>query len=249
MDKVISFEMRARTALVTGGSSGIGKALCHGLAQAGIEVAAADINESALDEVVDEVRAEEGQIVGFPTDISDRAQAVDLANKARETLGSIDVLVNAAGIYPRASVLEMDLALWDRVLSVNLHSIFVLAREVLPQMTKNGFGRIVSLTSDLGTSGIPLGAHYAVSKAGLNVLTRSLAREIRVEDVTINAVAPGPTDTPMLRRSNTPEYIESVAAQTARGSLGTPDDVVGTVLFLISQAGSRTTGQVLPLNN
>lgn len=242
-----TYAIRGRLAVVTGGGGGIGRAVALGLGDAGLDVGVVDVAAEAAEHTVELVRSLGRRAEAFEANLSVETEAERVVGDIERQLGAIDILVNCAGVYPRSSVLEMPPQEWDLVLSVNLKSILMLAKAVLPGMVDRGYGRIISFTSDLGSSGIPRGSHYAASKAGLNVFTRSLAREIETEDVTVNAVAPGATDTSMLRNSNTPEYIESVARSSVLGRIGRPDEVVGMVLFLTSDAASTISGQVLGL--
>lgn len=241
------YRITGRVAAVTGAAGGIGRAVTLGLARAGLDVAVIDVRRDVCDPVAAEASDLGGRAESFAADLSLDADVQRVLGEINEVLGHVDVLINCAGIYPRSSVLEMSVEEWDRVLAINLRSIVLLVKAVVPSMKERGYGRVLSFTSDLGTSGIPSGSHYAVSKAGLNVFTRSIGREIAATDVTINAIAPGATDTSMLRGSNSGEYIEAMARQSPIGRLGTPEDVLGMVLFLISDDAATINGQIIAL--
>ncbi len=136
---------------------------------------------------------------------------------------------------------------WDLVLSTNLKGLFLTSKAVLPGMIARKRGRIISITSGLGTTGVPRGSHYAASKGGINAFTRSLAKEVAECGINVNTIAPGLTDTPMMRGANTPEYIASVTKTMPGGKLGQPEDVVGLALFLVGEGAIHITGQVITL--
>ena len=246
--RTVVYPIKGRLALVTGAGGGIGKAVALGLASAGIDLALVDITAERTQETRAQAVSTGIEAHGFGADVGRSSDVEALIKEVTGTVAPIDILVHCAGIYPRSPVLSMSEEEWDRVHGTNLKSAFLLTRAVLPSMVDRDYGRIISFTSDLGSTGIPQGSHYAASKAGLNVFTRSVARELSRAGVTINAIAPGPTDTGMLRGSNTAEYIAKVASESPLGRLGRPEDVVSMVLFLVSEGGDAITGQVLGLH-
>jgi 3-oxoacyl-[acyl-carrier protein] reductase len=141
----------------------------------------------------------------------------------------------------------MDEAEWDRVLDTNLKGVFLMCRETVPGMRERRWGRVITITSELGQSGSASGAHYAASKAGINAFTRSLAKEVGGDGVNVNCIAPGLTDTPMMRGANRPDYIAAVASESPGGRLGQPGDVVGLVAFLVSEGADHISGQVITM--
>lgn len=234
-----------KIAYVTGGGSGIGAAIANALAGTGLAVAVIDKNRAGADGQVARIRSSGGTAAAFEADVSAAADVRRAVAEARVQLGDPYHVVNCAGIYPRSEVEKMEEAEWDRVLDTNLKGAFLMCREAVPLMT--GGGRVLAITSELGNTGSAAGAHYAASKAGLNGLMRSLAKEVAGRGISVNCIAPGLTDTPMMRGANDPQYIEAVAARQPGGRLGQPEDVVGLVLFLLSEAGALITGQVLNL--
>ncbi len=169
-------------------------------------------------------------------------------SQVAEEFGRLDVLVNNAGIYEVLPVEEISEAQWDRVLDVNLKGAFFCCQAVVPAMKRQGEGRIVSVASSAGKAGGTLaGAHYSVSKAGVICLTKQLARELGPYGITVNAVAPGRIDTPMIRVASDEEN-EAFVRRTPLGRLGTPEDVAGAVVFLASDAASFITGEIVDVN-
>jgi NAD(P)-dependent dehydrogenase (short-subunit alcohol dehydrogenase family) len=141
----------------------------------------------------------------------------------------------------------MELEEWRKVLDTNLLSAFLICREVIPLMAAEGGGRVVAITSGLGSTGVARGAHYAASKAGLDALMRSLAEEVVEQGINVNCIAPGITDTPMMRRANRPEDVTAITERLPRRRLGAPQDMVPLVLFLVGVGAEHITGQVYSL--
>jgi 3-oxoacyl-[acyl-carrier protein] reductase len=194
------------------------------------------------------VAAIPGQALAFPMDVTRRAQIDAVVQDVLDRWGTLDILVNNAGIYEVLPVEEITEAQWDRVLAVNLKGAFLCCQAVIPIMKRQGAGRIVNIASSAGkTGGTLAGAHYSVSKAGLICLAKQLARELGPHGITVNAVAPGRIDTPMIQA--VPEAENEVFRQrTPLGRLGTAEDVANAVLFLASDEASFITGEILDVN-
>jgi NAD(P)-dependent dehydrogenase (short-subunit alcohol dehydrogenase family) len=245
----VQFEVRGRIALVTGGGSGIGRAIALGLAEIGIDVGIIDREPDRMTDTAAAIERCGSRAFGCTGDVSRAADIERFVSGAAQKLGPADILVNSAGIFPRASVAEMSEAEWDRTLDTNAKGLFLACRAVVPSMMARKSGRILSITSNLGTAGVPRGSHYAASKAAINAFTRSLAKEVANDGINVNTIAPGLTDTPMMRGANTAEYIASVANTMPGRRLGQPDDVVALALFLVSEGAQHITGQVIGLRD
>ncbi len=245
----VRFETNGRVALVTGASSGIGRAIALALGDIGVRVGIAGRDPNRVAGTAAEIESHGGRACGVVADVSRSADVQRLVAEVRERLGPIDILVNSAGIYPRSTVVDMAESEWDQVLDTNLKSVYLTCHAVLPEMIARKYGRIVSVTSGVGTTGLARSSHYAASKAAINAFTRSLSKEVAEHGITVNAMAPGLTDTPMMRGSNTPEYIAMVAKMMPAGRVGQSDDPVGLVLFLCSEGARYITGQVMALRD
>ena len=231
--------------IVTGGGSGIGRASALALAGEGGRVVVADSRAEAAQQVREEIRARGGEALAVVADVSDPAAVNELLARSLEALGQVHVLLNCAGISMRRAVLEMSDAEWHRVLGVNLHGTFYCCRAVGRHMVERGYGRIINLASDRATFGLVNGAHYATSKGGVISLTKSLALELGPAGVTVNAINPGTTDTPMARGTLTDEEWQSRGRQDPLGRFSTPENIAQLVLFLAGPGGAFMTGQVV----
>jgi 3-oxoacyl-[acyl-carrier protein] reductase len=237
-----------KVAMVTGAGRGIGLGIALAFAREGARVALCDVDASLLDRALAEVEAIAGQGLAFPMDVTRRAQIDAVVQDVLDRWGTIDILVNNAGIYEVLPVEEITEAQWDRVLAVNLKGAFLCCQAVIPTMKHQGAGRIINIASSAGkTGGTLAGAHYSVSKAGLICLAKQLARELGPHGITVNAVAPGRIDTPMIQVVPEAEN-EAFRQRTPLGRLGTAEDVANAVLFLASDEASFITGEILDVN-
>jgi NAD(P)-dependent dehydrogenase (short-subunit alcohol dehydrogenase family) len=237
-----------KTAVVTGGATGIGQAFARRLAADGMRVAIADVE--AADETLGLVEAAGADGLTVTCDVS-RAEDVEaLASAVSERFGSCDVLVANAGIYPVAPFEEVDFSQWRRVMAVNLDSLFHLVRAFLPGMRAAGWGRIVCMATNGFHTGLPMLTPYVASKGGVIGFVRSLAGEIGSDGITINALAPSLTRTtgtlvgPHARLG----WFERVAATQAIPRTQTPEDLTGALAFLVSDAAGFITGQTLAVD-
>ena len=233
--------------LVTGASRGIGKAIALTLGRDGATVIGTATTESGA-ENISKVFAEKnipGR--GMKLNVTDNEQISELVKTVNEDFGSIDILVNNAGITRDNILLRMKEDEWEDIINTNLSSIYRMSKVVLRAMIKNRSGRIISITSVVGAMGNAGQSNYAAAKAGMIGFTKSLAREVGVRGITVNAIAPGFIETDMTD-SLPDEQKEALASQIPMGRLGTVDEVAKAVLFLAGDGGSYITGQTLHVN-
>src|ERR1700733_8752534 len=239
--------LQGKTALVTGASQGIGRACALALAGAGAKVALAARNEAKLNEVASEIAAAGGAAAVFALDISSEESIKSCAKSAIAHFGSVEILVNNAGITRDTLVLRMKRADWDDVLGTNLTGTFLMTQAVLSPMLKARWGRIINVASVVGETGQAGQANYAASKAGLVGLTKSLARELASRTITVNAVATGFIETAM-----TEVLTEDQKAMNAQfiplGRVGSDVEVAHAVAFLASEEAGYITGHTLDVN-
>jgi 3-oxoacyl-[acyl-carrier protein] reductase len=242
------FDLAGQAVIVTGGGKGIGKTYVEAFAQAGARVLAADIDAAAAASVADKLTAQGQTVAALATDIADPASVEAMAEATLARFGRIDVLINNASlmsVLPRRSWLEIPVEEWDRVMAVNLRGLFLCCRAVFPAMRRQGHGKIVNIASTRVFEGTPLRLHYTSSKAGVVGFTRALAREVGEFGITVNAVAPGNTQSETQVGSSSAEYLAKRTEGRAIRRPQLPDDLVGAVLFLSSPASNFITGQTL----
>ncbi|MGW4911179.1 SDR family NAD(P)-dependent oxidoreductase [Streptomyces sp. NPDC004270] len=243
-----------RTAIVTGGGSGIGRAIAQRLAEDGFATAVLDLDAESAERVAAESRHQGHEAVAFGgVDVSDRGQVDAAVRRVRDTLGGpVLALVNNAGVSGFGPFLKITDATWDRILAVNLNGPFYLCQAVVPDMREAGWGRIVNISSSSTHSGQPYMAHYVASKAGLVGLTKSLALELGPSGITVNTIPPGFIDTPMLRASEERGLlggsVDHHAELTPVRRPGRPEDIAAACSFLVSEEAGYITGQVIGVN-
>jgi len=237
----VRIDLSGRTALVTGSTRGIGRAIAETLAGAGARVAVTGRDAGRAEETA---RAIGHGAAGFACDVADVASVTALVENVEKTFGQLDILVNNAGLTRDNILFRLKDDDWDSVLDANLRGAFVAIRAASRGMMKRRWGRIINIASVVGIIGNKGQANYAASKAGLIGLTKSVAKELASRNILINAVAPGFIDTDMTA-AMTPEARETLSEQIPLERLGTPNDVAATVAFLASDFASYITGQVL----
>ena len=236
-------ELSDRVAIVTGSGQGIGRAIALKLAEIGATVVVNDIGE-AVEGVAEEIKAMNQQSLPVLADVSSPEDVTRLVEAAVATYGKVDILVNNAGVTRDQLVMRMSNEDWDKVLSVDLKSVFLCTRAVLRHMIKQRWGRIISIASVVGIIGNPGQANYASAKAGIIGFTRTVAKEIASRGITANAIAPGFIDTDMTQRLQEDKKQE-LKRQVPLGYSGSPSDVAEAVAFLSSERARYITGQVL----
>lgn len=238
------FDLSGKRALVTGASGGIGAQIARELHAAGASVGLSGTREAPLAGLAEELG--EGAVV-LPCNLRDPEASGALAGQAAEALGGVDILVNNAGITRDSLFMRLSDEAWADVLEVNLTAAMRLSRGVLRGMMKARWGRIVNISSVVGTTGNPGQANYAAAKAGLVGLTKALAHEVASRNVTVNAVAPGFVETAMTDKL-TEDQKGAILANVPAGRMGTPEEIAAAVLYLASPAAGYTTGTVLHVN-
>lgn len=234
-----------KIAVVTGGARGIGGEIAVAFAQAGADVVVADLlDESAAAPVLLAIKQAGRRSLFVRTDVSDAQQVQDMVAATHAEFGRIDILVNNAGTFSQVNFDELEVAEWDRVISVNLRGVFLGCRFVLPEMLQRGSGKIINVASQLGQIGGVEMVHYSASKAGVIGLTKALAREVSARGVHVNAIAPGPILTDMMAEE-TEEWATRKLAELPMARFGQPEEVAPSAVFLASDDSSYFVGQTL----
>lgn len=240
-------DLKDKVVLVTGGSVGIGLAYAAALADAGARVAVTDIDAGKAEAAAAALRATGAQAIGIGADLAAPGDVDRLVGEAGGAFGRLDGLVNNAALMsalPRRPWTEIPVEEWDRVMTVNLRGLFLLCRAAYPLMREQG-GSIVNIASTRAFDGTPGRLHYTTSKAGVVGFTRALAREVGPDGIRVNAVAPGLTMSDTQITASDPAYLAKLAEGRALARQQTPQDLVGAVLFLLSDASRFMTGQTL----
>ncbi len=240
-----------RVAVVTGGASGIGEAVCRHLAAAGRKVAVLDLDGAGAMRVADELGADGHETLGLEVDVTDRPGIDEAFGEVRARLGPTQILVTSAGMVAFDDFAGITPERWQRVVDVNLTGTFHACQAALVDMVAARWGRIVTISSSSAQRGSPRNAHYAAAKGGVIVLTKSLARAYAPHGITANSIPPSGIETPMQHRSQGRGDLpgnEVIASNIPLGRLGTPDDVAVAATFLASEGAGFITGQVLGVN-
>jgi 3-oxoacyl-[acyl-carrier protein] reductase len=242
-------DLHGRSALVTGGSRGIGRACGLMLARAGARVAINYRVESPSAELlVEEIEAAGGEAFALAADVSRRSEAEMVVDETVSRFGRIDILVNNAGIWKGSPVEEMSDAEWDEMLAINLTGTFNCIRAAVPPMKEARDGRIVNISSTAGQRGEAFHSHYAATKGAVISLTKSLAVELAPHGILVNCVAPGWTATDMTREDLLGPRRHEILATIPLGRVATPEEIAGAVVFLASDLASFVTGEILNVN-
>lgn len=237
-----------KIALVTGAASGIGQGIAIAFAREGADVVVVDrAEEERATRTLEQIASLGRRSLYLRADVSDESSVADMAERALEHFGRIDVLVNNAGIFSEDLLEEMSVATWDRVIGTNLRSVFLCTRALIGQMLERGDGRIVNIASQLAYIGGVSASHYTASKAGVIGLTKALAREVSHRGVRVNAIAPGPIETPLLE-DESEAWRSAKLAELPIRRFGRVDEITPTAVLLASDDGSYYVGATLGPN-
>jgi NAD(P)-dependent dehydrogenase (short-subunit alcohol dehydrogenase family) len=240
-----------KVALVSGGASGIGKASASLLSTAGAKVAILDIDNERGEDLAKEINDQGGKALFIKCDVSKGKSCRIAVERTVDHFSRLDILVNGAGIVTRASVLETNEATWDKIIAVNLKSVYLLSRHSIPRMVDVGGGVIINISSGWGLAGGKSAAAYCASKGGVVLLTKAMALDHGSQNIRVNCICPGDTDTPMLESEAAAlgipydQLVKESSHDRPLGRIGTPMDIAQAVLFLASDASAFMTGSTL----
>ena len=240
------FELKNKVALVTGSTRGLGEVAAKSLAKAGADIAVCGRNPSDLQRVTDSIRELGREAKSFSIDVTEKQMVVQTVQQILEYFDRIDILVNNAGVNYRVSVLDYPEEEWDRVIDTNLKGYFLMAQAVVPQMIEYGYGKVINMSSILGTVGLPHQVAYASSKGGVNQMTKVMALEWAKQGVRVNAIGPTYFETELVQQiRDDPERFNFINERTPMGRWGYLPELEGAVIFLASPASDFITGQTL----
>ena len=237
-----------RVAVVTGGGSGIGAAICSRFAADGMAVVVADRDADNAQRIATEIVAKGGDAVAAAMDVANAESVEQAMAQAESRFGSLDVMVASAGIGIQKSMLETSLAEWSSIIAVNLTGVFLCGQAAAARMAPRGFGRIINISAVAGMRGIPGRCAYGASKGGVNSLTRVMAVEFGEFGITVNAIAPGPINTPLTERMHTDATRRAYTNSMPLGRYGTLSEAAGVAAFLASDDAAFVTGHTLPVD-
>lgn len=246
-------KLSGKTAVVTGGGRGIGRAIALGLAEEGAEIAVLDILRENAEAVSREIESRGVKALALETDLTRRADVVRAVNAAIAQFGQIDILVNNAGWDKVEPFLESDEPTWDRIIAINFKAVLYTCKAVLPHMVGRRGGKIINIASDAGRVGSTGEAVYAGAKGAIIAFSKTLARETARSGVTVNVVCPGLTDTPLLHQirdqsEKNAKVLEAITRSIPLGRIGQPEDIAGAVVYLASPAADFVTGQTMSVS-
>ena len=238
----ITYDFAGRSAVVTGGGRGIGRAVVERLLAGGAAVAIWDVEERTAAEAANQLRSQ-GDVLALAVDVGDERADENARDQTMTRLGKIDILVNNAGINGvNARVVDYPVDQWDAVMRVNLRSQFLCCRAVVPGMIERNYGRIANVASIAGKEGNPTASAYSASKGGIIALTKSLGKELAGYDIAVNAIAPVTADTPMVRQQVSKEHLAYMLSRIPRARMVTVEEISATIAFMVSEECSFTTG-------
>lgn len=251
LSSIVSASLEGKVVIVTGAGQGIGRVFAKAFGLAGAKVVVAERNRLGGETTAQEVASAGGQAMYCETDVSDPASAESMVRKTQERFGGVNILVNNAAIFSTLEMRPFDeipLPEWEKVMQVNVTGSLLCARAVLPTMKQNRKGRIINIASSAVTLGRPNYLHYIASKGAVMTMTRSMARELGPFGITVNSILPGATFTEIERKTVTPEQKEKLVAMQCIPRPQAPEDLVGPLLFLASDASAFVTGQAITVD-
>jgi 3-oxoacyl-[acyl-carrier protein] reductase len=237
-------QLDGRVAIVTGAGRGIGRGIALGFAREGADLSIVDRDPDAAAKVRDECAELGASSIAAGIDVTDPDAVNAMVDDTATELGAVDILVNNAGIAHLIPLVEMSVEDWRRMIEVNLGSVFLCTKAVLPTMTKKGYGRIINIGSQLALKGAATMTHYCAAKSGVHGFTRALAYEVAPHGITVNVIAPGPIETDMLA-SHPPAWRETKRAELPIGRFGRIEEIVPTAVLLASDGGGYYMGSTL----
>jgi NAD(P)-dependent dehydrogenase (short-subunit alcohol dehydrogenase family) len=241
--------LKDKVAVIAGGGLGIGRSTALVFAKEGARSIIADLNREAGEDTVEQIRAMGGEAYFVHTDVSDAAQVQKLVSVALKHFQTIDVLFTSVGIYARAKLADTEEELWDQMMRVNVKSAYLLCKAIIPIMKKAGRGSIILSSSSVGWhDSAPNIAAYATSKFAITGMTKSAACDYLHDNIRVNCICPGPTDTPMIRGGRSPEELEAFINSVPIKRLAEPAEIAQTVLFLASDESTYVTGVAFPVD-
>lgn len=249
MGEISMFSLAGKVAFITGAAQGIGKTIAEKMAELGARVAVADINESKLNAVADEINKNGGGVIAVLLDVCSNKSIAAAVKKTAEAFGGIDIVVNSAGILGTSSIEDMQReGEWNRVLDIDLTGTFFVCQYALPYLKESKAGRIINISSMTGRNGGFEGSmSYAAAKGGVIAITRGMARHLAPHQITVNAVCPSTTETEMLA-GYSPERIANQAKHILLGRLGKREEIAASCCYLASDEAAFVTGLMLDIN-
>lgn len=240
-------ELINRTAIVTGAGSGLGRQIALNFAKKGAELILVDVNLEGAEAVAEEIRGLGRKALVIKTDITKETDVKNMVVTTMEAMGKIEILVNSAGISRTANIQDITLEQWNKMININLTGTFLCCREVIKQMIKQEYGKIINISSISGVTGRGVGVDYAATKSGVIGITRTLALQVAEFGINVNAIAPGPIITP-IHDTWLKEDLDKLLATVPFNRAGKPQDIAEAALFLASNQSGWITGEVLSVN-
>jgi 3-oxoacyl-[acyl-carrier protein] reductase len=240
--------LEGQVAVITGAAQGIGRAIAFGLAREGAKIVVGDLQGEKGQTVAADLQATGTEARAVEVDVANEASVERLARETFDRFRRVDIVINDAGVYLRSPVIDMSEEDWDRTLRINLGGNFLCARAFVPAMRRQKSGRIISIASSIAHYGAKEFAHYAASKAAIIGFVKALARELGPDGITVNAICPSSANTDMPRRHRSEDEVMTRLRATPLGHVLEPEDIVGPVLFLASEAACYITGQSYNIN-